>query len=107
MRARTHQPPAYQQPPAQVSQQAYQPAAYQPANYQPSNYQQTPTQEVTATTRLALKENGTVVEVPDYTVTRTPLDEPMRLKDLIEEIGVQDFQEDEYDIPTFLRKQAD
>ena len=107
IQAPTHQPPAYQQPPAQVSQQAYQPAAYQPANYQPSNYQQTPTQEVTATTRLALKENGTVVEVPDYTVTRTPLDEPMRLKDLIEEIGVQDFQEDEYDIPTFLRKQAD
>jgi hypothetical protein len=29
------------------------------------------------------------------------------LKQLVQEIGISDFQEDEYDIPTFLRKQAD
>jgi len=29
------------------------------------------------------------------------------LRELVSEIGLTDFQEDEYDIPTFLRKQAD
>jgi len=29
------------------------------------------------------------------------------LKKLVKEVGLSDFQEDEYDIPTFLRKQAD
>lgn len=29
------------------------------------------------------------------------------LRDLVSEIGITDFHEDEYDIPTFLRKQAD
>ena len=95
------------QQPMQSTQQSYAP------QYQTQYPQQYATEtkpqatEVVATTRLALKENGTVVEVPDYTVTRSPVDEPMRLKDLIQEIGVADFQDDEYDIPTFLRKQAD
>ena len=65
------------------------------------------TKEVRTTTRLALKEDGTSVEVPEYAVTRSPSEEPVKLKDLIEEIGVPDFEEDQYDIPTFLRKQAD
>ena len=29
------------------------------------------------------------------------------LRELVSEIGLNDYQEDEYDIPTFLRKQAD
>lgn len=33
--------------------------------------------------------------------------EKASLRELISEIGITDFQEDEYDIPTFLRKQAD
>lgn len=58
--------------------------------------------------RLALKEDGTSVEVSDYVVTKQRLEEqPVRLKDLIQEIGLQGFQEDEFDVPTFLRKQAD
>ena len=89
----------------QARQPMVQTQATAPTYQQPMTAQTT--EVVTATTRLALKENGTVVEVPEYTVSRTPLDEPMRLKDLIEEIGVSDFQEDEYDIPTFLRKGAD
>lgn len=63
---------------------------------------------VTMQTRLALKEDGTPIEVADYSITKKPLEgEPVRLKDLIQEIGLQGFQEDEYDVPTFLRKQAD
>lgn len=63
---------------------------------------------LTLQTRLALKEDGTPVEVADYSVTKKPIEgEPVRLKDLIQEIGLQGFQEDEYDVPTFLRKQAD
>lgn len=33
--------------------------------------------------------------------------EKASLRELVSEIGLTDFQEDEYDIPTFLRKQAD
>ncbi len=48
------------------------------------------------------------MEVPEYAVTKKPLEnEVVRLKDLIQEIGLQGYQEDEYDVPTFLRKQAD
>lgn len=68
-----------------------------------------PVQEtITVQPRLALKEDGSTVEVSDYVVTKRQLEEPaIRLKDLIQEIGLQGFQEDEYDVPTFLRKQAD
>lgn len=58
--------------------------------------------------RIGLRADGSPVEVSDYVVTKKQLDEePVRLKDLIQEIGLQGFQEDEYDVPTFLRKQAD
>lgn len=73
------------------------------------NQQQPAQQEtITAHPRMALKEDGSTVEVSDYVVTKRQLEEqPVRLKDLIQEIGLQGFQEDEYDVPTFLRKQAD
>ena len=58
--------------------------------------------------RIGLREDGSEVEVSDYVVTKEKLEErPVRLKDLIQEIGLQGFQVDEYDVPTFLRKQAD
>ena len=63
--------------------------------------------EMIPTTRPGLREDGSVVDVPDFSVARTGIEEPMKLKDLIREIGITDFQEDEYDVPTFLRKQAD
>ncbi len=73
------------------------------------NQQQAAVQEtITVQPRIALKEDGGTVEVSDYVVTKRQLEEqPIRLKDLIQEIGLQGFQEDEYDVPTFLRKQAD
>ncbi|OGQ43073.1 MAG: cell division protein FtsZ [Deltaproteobacteria bacterium RIFCSPLOWO2_01_44_7] len=73
------------------------------------NQQQPAQQEtITAHPRMALKEDGSTVEVSDYVVTKRQLEEqPVRLKDLIQEIGLQGFQEDEYNVPTFLRKQAD
>ena len=65
-------------------------------------------ESITVQSRLALKEDGSTVEVSDYVVTKRQMEEqPVRLKDLIQEIGLQGFQEDEYDVPTFLRKQAD
>lgn len=58
--------------------------------------------------RIGLREDGSEVEVSDYVMAKERLEErPVRLKDLIQEIGLQGFQEDEYDVPTFLRKQAD
>lgn len=58
--------------------------------------------------RMALREDGASVEVSDYVVTKKQLEEqPVRLKDLIQEMGIQGIQEEEYDVPTFLRKQAD
>lgn len=86
------------------------PAVYQKPVYQSPAYAQMGTTQETVTlqSRLALKEDGTTVEVADYSVTKKSLEnEPVRLKDLIQEIGLQGFQEDEYDVPTFLRKQAD
>lgn len=82
-------------------------AAYQrPTTYaQPAAAQES----VTLQSRLALKEDGTTVEVADYSVTarQTEGRDPVRLKDLIQEIGLHGIQEDEYDVPTFLRKGAD
>ena len=68
--------------------------------------------EMTSSSRLALKEDGSTVTINEYSpsrvsASRTPVEEPIKLKDLINEIGLSDFQEDEYDVPAFLRKQAD
>lgn len=72
---------------------------------QPAAVQET----VTMQSRLALKEDGTAVEVADFSVNKkfSEGSEPVRLKDLISEIGLQGVAEDEYDVPTFLRKGAD
>lgn len=70
----------------------------------------TPSHEtVTLQTRVALREDGSTVEVADYAVAKKPVarEKTVHLKDLIDEIGLQGFQEDEYDVPAFLRKQAD
>jgi len=77
---------------------------------QPAAYAQSggPQETITLQSRVALRKDGTSVEVQDFSATKNPIEnEPVRLKDLIQEIGLQDFQEDEYDVPTFLRKQAD
>lgn len=76
---------------------------------QPARQPQPAMQEtITVQPRLALREDGTPTEVSEFVVTKKPMeDQPVRLKDLIQEIGLQGFQEDEYDVPTFLRKQAD
>ncbi|MBI4124858.1 MAG: cell division protein FtsZ, partial [Deltaproteobacteria bacterium] len=64
---------------------------------------------VTMQSRLALKEDGTAVEVADFSVNKKLSEggEPFRLRDLIQEIGLQGAADDEYDVPTFLRKGAD
>ncbi|MDO8526797.1 MAG: cell division protein FtsZ [Deltaproteobacteria bacterium] len=83
----------------------------QPASVysQPTYSQPAPVQEtITVQSRMALEKDGSTVEVSDYVVTKRQMEEqPVRLKDLIQEIGLQGFQDDEYDVPTFLRKQAD
>lgn len=79
-------------------------------NYEESTLrpQVTYQENLVAQPRLALRDDGGSVEVSDYVVTKREMEEkPVRLKDLIQEIGLSGFQEDEYDVPTFLRKQAD
>lgn len=53
-----------------------------------------------------------IYERPALHADKPHLQEPERmektsLRELVSEIGLTDYQEDEYDIPTFLRKQAD
>lgn len=65
-------------------------------------------ESISISPRIGLREDGSPVEVTDYVVTKKQLvEQPVRLKDLIQEIGLTGFQDDEYDVPTFLRKQAD
>lgn len=97
-------------PKMSIAQNSYQEdinSAAVPQAASPSPAAGAPYSEVSTTTRPALKEDGTVVDVTDYTISRSPTEEPMKLRDIISEIGITDFQEDEYDVPTFLRKQAD
>ncbi|MDP2599908.1 MAG: cell division protein FtsZ [Deltaproteobacteria bacterium] len=79
-----------------------------PYNQQQAQAQAQPQETITVQPRVAMRDDGSTVEVSDYVVTKRQLEEqPVRLKDLIQEIGLQGFQEDEYDVPAFLRKQAD
>ncbi|MDO8494686.1 MAG: cell division protein FtsZ, partial [Deltaproteobacteria bacterium] len=69
-----------------------------------------PTHEtITLQTRVGLREDGTPVEMADYSVVKrhAPAAKSVHMKELIQEIGLQGVQEDEYDVPAFLRKQAD
>lgn len=58
--------------------------------------------------RAALSVDGEELyeTIPTLNITHQRV-EKTTLKELVGEIGFSDFQEDEYDIPTFLRKQAD
>src|SRR3989338_8289293 len=79
-----------------------------PYNQQQAQATAQPQETITVQPRVALKDDGSTVEVSDYVVTKRQMEEqPVRLKDLIQEIGLQGFPEDEYDVPAFLRKQAD
>lgn len=102
--ANSRRRPALVKQPMQVAQPVFASQGMQISERQARAEQET----VQVQTRVGLREDGSSVEVSDYVVTKKQLDEqPVRLKDLIQEIGLQGFQEDEYDVPTFLRKQAD
>jgi len=62
-------------------------------------------------TRIALsadsREPIAVTETTERPALHHERMENTSLRELVSEIGLIDFQEDEYDIPTFLRKQAD
>ena len=59
-------------------------------------------------TRSAPGELGLgLEEIPMTHASARPIEQRAELKEIAKEIGVLEYQEDEYDIPTFLRKQAD
>ena len=63
-----------------------------------------------AAMRLQVAEERTPSAGPTWTneVSGRPFgSNQLDLREIMAEVGLSDFREDEYDIPTFLRKQAD